>query len=52
MDVELKRRGLPLYSGHVDLCGGHARFAQKNGGHLDLKWEAIEQALSLQNIRA
>jgi len=51
MDVELKRGGLPLYSGPVDLCGGHARLAHKNGGHLDLKWEAVEQALALQKVR-
>jgi hypothetical protein len=48
MDVDLRRNGLPLYSGKVDLCGGHARFAHNNGGRLDLNWEAISQALSLE----
>lgn len=48
IDVDLKRNGLPLYSGSVDLCGGHTRFAQRNGGRLDLNWDAVEQALALQ----
>lgn len=51
MDVDLRRRGLPLYSGKVDLCGGHARFVHKNGGHMDLNWEAIAQALALEGDR-
>jgi len=48
MDVDLKRHGLPLYSGMVDLCGGHTRLAQSNGGRLDLNWNAISQALALE----
>ena len=48
MDVDLRRNGLPLYSGKVDLCGGHARLVHKNGGHMDLNWEAIAQALALE----
>ena len=48
MDVDLKRRGLPLYSGAVELCGGHTRLVHESGGRMDLKWEAIEQALALE----
>jgi hypothetical protein len=51
MDVDLKRHGRPLYSGLVDLCGGHTRLAHKNGGRLDLNWIAIEQALALGSKR-
>lgn len=52
MDVDLKRGGLPLYSGKVDLCAGHCRLVHNNGGRMNLKWEAIEQALELQQARA
>jgi hypothetical protein len=52
MDVDLKRRGLPLYSGRVELCGGHARLTHSNGGRLDLNWLAVEQALALEKARA
>lgn len=51
MDVDLKRNGLPLYSGTVDLCGGHTRQAHSNGGQLSLNWLAVEQALALQKER-
>jgi hypothetical protein len=44
VDVDLKRHGLPLYSGGVDLCAGHYRFARR-GNHMDLNWMAVEQAL-------
>lgn len=52
MDVDLKRKGLPLYSGKVDLCAGHTRLAHAQGGRLDLNWLAIEQALSLAKVRS
>lgn len=51
MDVDLKRRGLPLYSGKIDLCAGHTRYVYENGGRLDLNWMAIEQALARQKER-
>lgn len=51
MDVDLKRKGLPLYSGKVELCGGHTTQVHQNGGRMDLKWEAVEQALSLLKVR-
>lgn len=51
MDVDLRRHGKPLYSGLVDLCWGHARFAHSNGGRLDLNWDAITQALALGGKR-
>jgi hypothetical protein len=52
MDVDLKRHGAPLYSGTVELCTGHTRQVHANNGRMDLKWEAIEQALSLQRVKA
>lgn len=51
-DVVLKRKNLPLYEGKVDLCAGHAMLWRQNGGHLDLNWLAIEQALALGKARA
>lgn len=51
VDVALKRNGLPLYDGEVDLCSGHYRKMCDSGGRLDLSWEAIEQALAFQNAR-
>lgn len=45
MDVDLKRKGLTVYSGKIELCAGHTRFTHSNGGRLDLNWTAIEQAL-------
>lgn len=52
MDVDLKRHGLPLYSGRIELCGGHAALAHENGGRLNLNWEAITQALALESARS
>jgi hypothetical protein len=51
MDVDLKRHGLPLFSGRIELCGGHARFARTRGGRLELNWLAIEQAIARQKDR-
>lgn len=48
MDVDLKRNGLPLYSGKIELCDGHTKQVHANGGRLYLKWEAVEQALALK----
>jgi hypothetical protein len=52
MHVDLKRKGLPLFSGSVELCGGHKDQVHTNGGRMDLKWEAVEQALSMQRVKA
>jgi hypothetical protein len=52
LDVDLKRNGSPIFSGGVDLCAGHTRFAHSNGGRLNLKPVAIEQANALQKARA
>lgn len=46
-DVDLKRKGLPVFSGKVDLCSGHNDLVNRTG-RMDLKWEAVQQALSLQ----
>lgn len=51
VDVGLKRHGRPLFSGEIDLCAGHYRFAAENGGHLNLKPLAIEQALAAQRVK-
>ena len=48
IDVALRRNGLPLYDGDVDLCAGHYRHAQATRGRLDLSWDAIEQALAFR----
>lgn len=48
LDVDLKRNGLPLYTGEIELCAGHAQYAQRTLGRLDLKWEALEQAHELK----
>lgn len=48
VDVELKRHGLHLYSGKVDLCQGHAEFATR-GQMMNLRWASIEQALARQH---
>jgi hypothetical protein len=50
LEVDLKRGGLPLYLGKVDLCGGHTQQASANGGRLNLNWRAIEQALARDRI--
>ena len=50
-DVDLKRGGLPVFAGKVELCGGHSQLALRTG-RMDIKWEAIEQALSVQAARA
>jgi hypothetical protein len=50
VDVDLKRNGLPLYSGKVDLCAGHHRVGAS--GSMNLKWVAIEQALMRDGVRA
>ena len=47
-DVDLKRHSLPVYSGKVDLCAGHHRYAAMTG-HMNLKWAAVEQALARQH---
>lgn len=46
-DVTLKRKGEKIYEGLIDLCAGHSIFAQENGGRLNLKQEAIDQANDL-----
>lgn len=51
MDVDLKRGGLPLFSGKVELCGGHTRYVHENGGRMDLDPVAIEQASAIQKAR-
>ena len=50
IDVDLKRNGLPLYSGKVELCAGHSGQAQTNGGRLDLNWLAVEQAIARGSV--
>lgn len=50
-DVVLKRAGKTIFDGEVELCGGHTRFAQQSG-HVNVRWEALEQALALQASRA
>lgn len=52
MDVDLKRKGIPLYSGRIELCGGHTRQAHANGGRLDLNWTAVEQAIARKKARS
>lgn len=49
--VELKqvRNGLPVFDGGVDLCAGHARWAESQNGRMNLKWEAIHQAIARQH---
>ena len=49
MDVELKRHGRLVYSGKVDLCAGHTRFAGGSGS-LNIGWAALEQALARQHV--
>lgn len=50
-DVVLKRAGRTVFDGEVELCAGHTRFAQQSG-HVNVRWEALEQALALQKGRA
>jgi len=50
MDVDVKRNHGIIYSGVVDLCHSHAKYAVSSGGHLNLKWEALEQALTKQSV--
>lgn len=50
-DVDLKRHGLPVYSGGVDLCAGHNELVDRTG-RMNLKWEAVEQALAMKKVRA
>ena len=50
MDVQLKRKGTQIYDGKVQLCGGHTRLVHSNGGRMDLKPQAIEQANSLKRM--
>ncbi len=41
-----------IFDGDVDLCAGHALHWRENGGRLNLKWEALEQATALQKAHA
>lgn len=54
VDLRLKRSiglGDLVYSGKVELCAGHTRqsFAENR---MDLNWDALEQAVALQEARA
>lgn len=49
LDVPIKRHGRLIYDGHIDLCAGHARYAVSSGGHLNLNWTALEQAIARQH---
>lgn len=51
MDVDLKRHGRPLFSGKVDICHGHYVLVHANGGRLDLKPLALEQAKAVQRAK-
>lgn len=47
MDVTLKRHGLIAFDGKVDLCAGHAKYADVTLT-MNISWVAIEQALARQ----
>ncbi len=51
MDVDLKRKGSLIYSGNVELCAGHKDFVHLNGGRMNLKPLAIEQANALKKTK-
>lgn len=46
-EVEVKRHKLPVYTGDIELCSGHAEVATRER-RLDLNWLALEQALALK----
>lgn len=48
--ADIKRNRKTVYIGDIDLCAGHARFAE-HYKRLDLNWLAIEQAIALQKER-
>lgn len=42
----IRHKGHFIPVGDIDLCAGHARYAQRRHGRLDLDWKAVEQALA------
>lgn len=50
VDIDLKRNGMHVYGGPVDLCAGHAKYAMSTGS-LSLDWTALEQALERRKQR-
>lgn len=50
--VELKQtsNNHPVYDGPVDLCAGHARWAETTNGRLNIDWAAIHQAIARDSL--